>query len=187
MEPRWRRKDGQRKRRRRLVFALDGTLERYLTDWVADGQKASSSSCSMNCMCVLRASIVDVNDAEISAYFHDVSVTIQHAQEKTQDHANDERPTRKVVFEERLRSPFVSQWTSKMKCRQRMGSCTHATGEEARPLIEKIRERGASNRTSMKNEPMGSREERTPQRRASRFWEWRTETRGETLERLRLN
>ena len=102
-----------------------------------------------------------MNDAEISAYFHDVSVTIQHAQEKTQDHANDERPTRKVVFEEPLRSPFVSQWTSTMKCSQRMGSCTHATGEEACPLIEKIRERGASNRTSMKNEPMGVREERT--------------------------
>ena len=42
-----------------------------------------------------------------------------------------------------------------------MESCTHATGEEACPLIEKIRERGASNRTSMKNEPMGVREERT--------------------------
>ena len=58
----------------------------------------------MNCVYVLRASIVDVNDAEISAYFHDVSVTIQHAQEKTQDHSNDKRPTRKVVFEEPLRS-----------------------------------------------------------------------------------
>ena len=45
-----------------------------------------------------------MNDAEISAYFHDVSVTIRHAQEKTQDHSNDERPTRKVVFEEPLRS-----------------------------------------------------------------------------------
>ena len=161
LEPPWRRKDGQRKRRRRLVFALEGTLERLLADWVADGQKASGISCSMNCMCVLRASIVDVNDAEISAYFHDVSVTIQHALEKTQDHANDERPTRKVVFEEPPRSSSVSQWTSKMKCWQRMGSCTHATGEEACPLIAKIRERGASNRTSMKNEPKGSREEST--------------------------
>ena len=55
-------------------------------------------------------------DAEICAHFHDVSVTIQHALEKTQDHANDERSTRKVVFDEPLRSPFVSQWTSKMKC-----------------------------------------------------------------------
>ena len=58
----------------------------------------------MNCVCVLRASIVDVNDAEISAYLHDVSVAIQQAQEKTQDHSNDERPTRKVVFGEPPRS-----------------------------------------------------------------------------------
>ena len=137
LEPRWRRKDGQRKRRRWLVFALEGTLERLLADWVADGQKASGISCSMNCVCVLRASIVDVNDAEVSAYFHDVSVTIRHAQEKTQDHSNDERPTRKVVFEEPPRSSFASQWTTKLMCSQRMGSCTHATGEEACPFIEK--------------------------------------------------
>ena len=71
-----------------------------MADWVADGQKASSISCNMNCVYVMRASIVDVNDAEISAYLHDVSVAIQQAQEKTQDHSNDERPMRKVVFEE---------------------------------------------------------------------------------------
>ena len=51
LEQPWRRKDGQRKRRRRLVFALEGTLERLLADWVADGLKASSISCSMNCVC----------------------------------------------------------------------------------------------------------------------------------------
>ena len=44
----------------------------------------------MNCMYVLRASIVDVNHAEISSYFHDMRVGIQHAEEKTQDHPNDE-------------------------------------------------------------------------------------------------
>ena len=70
----------------------------------------------MNCMYVLRASIVDVNDAKISAYFHDIRVASRHAEEKTQDHANDERPMGKMVFEEPLRSSFVSQWTTKMRC-----------------------------------------------------------------------
>ena len=83
-----------------LVFALEGTLERHLADWVADGQKVSRISCNMNCMYVLRASIVDVNHAEISAYFHDMRVAIQHAEEKTQDNPNDEPPTGKMVFEE---------------------------------------------------------------------------------------
>ena len=70
----------------------------------------------MNCMYVLRASIEDVNHAEISAYFHDMRVAIQHAEEKTQDNPNDEPPTGKMVFEEPLRSSFVSQWTTKMRC-----------------------------------------------------------------------
>ena len=55
----------------------------------------------MMCLCV----------AETSSYFHALRVTIQHAQEKTLDHAKDERPTGKVV-----RSSFVSQWTTKMIC-----------------------------------------------------------------------
>ena len=152
--PRWRREDGQRKRRWWLVFALEGTLERHSADWAADGHKASSISCNMNRMSVLRAGTVDLNDADFSAYFHDVSVTIQDARENTQNHANDERPSRKVVFDEPLRCSFVSQWTTKMV------SCTHVIGEEACPLIEKNRERGASDRTSMKNEPKGSKEER---------------------------
>ena len=146
---------------------LEGTLERHSADWAADGQKASSISCNMNRMSVLRAGTVDLNDADFSAYFHDVSVTIQDARENTQNHANDERPSRKVVFDEPLRCSFVSQWTTKMVRPQRMGSCTHVIGEEACPLIEKNREPGASNRTSMKNEPKGSREERTSH---PRFW-----------------
>ena len=51
-------------------------------------------------MYVLRASIVDVNDGEICSRFHDIRVASQHAEEETQDHANDERPTGKMVFEE---------------------------------------------------------------------------------------
>ena len=93
-----------------LCFGKD--FGEALADWVADGQKASRLRCNVNSIYVLRASIADVHDAEISAYFHDVSVTNQDAQEKTQEHANDERPTRKVVFEEPLRSSFVSQWTT---------------------------------------------------------------------------
>ena len=70
----------------------------------------------MNCMYVFRASFVDVSHAEISSYFHDTRFAIQHTEENTQDHANDERPTGKMVFEETLRSSFVSQWTTKMRC-----------------------------------------------------------------------
>ena len=59
--------------------SLELESERHLDDWVADGQKASRLRCNVNSLYVLRASIVDVNDAEISPYFHDVSVAIQHA------------------------------------------------------------------------------------------------------------
>ena len=64
-------------------WSLEGTFERHSADWVADGQMASRLRCNINGICVLRASTVDVNDAEISACFHDVSVAIQHAQENT--------------------------------------------------------------------------------------------------------
>ena len=36
----------------------------------------------------------------MSKHHDDVSVTIQHAQEQTQNHANGVRPTEKVLFEE---------------------------------------------------------------------------------------
>ena len=51
-----------------------------------------------------------LNDADISAFFHDVS------SRSNTDHANDERPTRKMLFEEPVRSSFVSHWTTKMIC-----------------------------------------------------------------------
>ena len=132
--------EGRRTTEKAMVVELCFGRERHSADWAADGQKASSISCNMNSMSVLRAGTVDLNDADFSAYFHDVSVAIQDAREKTQDHANDERPTRKAVFEEPQRCSFVSQWTTKMVRPQRMRSCTHVIGEEACPVIEKNRE-----------------------------------------------
>ena len=70
----WRREDG---------WALLGK-GLWRGTWPTGWQMGRRPAASMNCVSVLRAGTVDLNDAEISAYFHDVSVAIQDAREKTQ-------------------------------------------------------------------------------------------------------
>ena len=66
------------------------------------------------CVFLLRASTVYVHYVEIIKYFHDLSDTIQHGQETTQNHANDERLTGRWCQERRY--DFLHLWTTKMMC-----------------------------------------------------------------------
>ena len=94
-----------------------------------------------------------------------IRVASQHAEEETQEHANDERPTDKMVFEEPLRSFSMNQRTMKDEVLTTVGELyTRHRPRSVANHRETAGDQESKHVTSMRNEPKGSRDERTPLR-----------------------
>ena len=83
----------------------------------------------MNCMCVWRVRIEDVNDAESPENFHNIQGR-DPTRSSNQNHAHDERLTGRVSLKRRCNfSKSMDDEEEMLTAR----SCTLATGEEAWP------------------------------------------------------